>query len=299
MSIDAKHICVCVCTYKRPEMLRLLLSKLVEQETDRLFSHSIVIVDNDVSESARHVVESHALESAVSIRYYVEPEQNIALARNKATANARGDFIAFMDDDEFPQRDWLACLYRTCNKFDADGVLGPVLPYFNVAPPRWVLQGKYFDRPTHKTGTVLPWYNTRTGNVLFDASILQGDREPFNREFGSGGEDRHFFRRMIGQGRKFVWCNEAPVYEVIPPERWKKSFMLRRALLRGTNPSFTKLSVAKSLFAIPVYTLSLPFLWLFGPHVFMKYLLKDCDHLGRVLSFLGFRVIKDKYVTTS
>ena len=37
----------------------------------------------------------------------------------------------------------------------------------------------------------------------------------------------------IEQGHYFVWCNEAPVYETVPPERWKKSVILKRALLRG------------------------------------------------------------------
>ena len=52
------HICVCICTYKRPTYLIRLLNELEKQETEGLFDYSIVIVDNDRSESAKQAVES-------------------------------------------------------------------------------------------------------------------------------------------------------------------------------------------------------------------------------------------------
>ena len=58
MMTETKHISVCICTYKRPELLRRLLSKLKEQKTEGLFEYSIVIVDNDRAESARQTVET-------------------------------------------------------------------------------------------------------------------------------------------------------------------------------------------------------------------------------------------------
>jgi hypothetical protein len=54
--------------------------------------------------------------------------------------------------------------------------------------------------------------------------------------------------------------------------------------------------VAKSLVAVPCYTLGLPVCLLFGQHVFMKYLIKNCDHLGRLLAACGLEVIKEKYI---
>lgn len=297
MKAEKHHISVCICTYKRPHMLARLLSELETQETEGLFDYSIVVVDNDSAESARETAESCARRSKISISYCVEPEQNIALARNKALESAKGDFIGFMDDDESPQQSWLASLYKTCKRYNADGALGPVLPYFDGTPPKWILRGKFYERPSHETGAILQWRFTRTGNVLFRAGILQGNKRMFNPKLGSGGEDRDFFRRMIERGHKFVWCNEAPVHEIIPPHRWKKSFMLRRALLRGQNPTHSKWSVVTSLIAIPIYTVSLPFLLFIGKHTFMKYLIKDCDHLGKVLAFLGLGVIKEKYIT--
>lgn len=295
------HIGVCICTYKRPDLLDRLLSRLAEQQTDGLLEFSVTIVDNDAAESARSVAESHVRTGALAVSYNVEPQQSIALARNRAVENAKGDFLAFIDDDEFPAGDWLACLYRSWTTYKADGILGPVVPHFDAPPPRWIVRGKFYERATHPTGTVLPWTSTRTGNVLLNAEMVRATKPAFSPLLGSGGEDRDFFKRMIAKGHTFVWCNEARVFEVVPSHRWKRSFMLRRALHRGqnyrANASHSKLTVPTSLVAIPVYGLTLPFLLIAGDHVFMKYLIKLCDHLGKCLAFLGITPIKETYIT--
>lgn len=277
-------------------MLRSLLIALEDQCTAGAFSYSAVVVDNDEMGSAENTVHNLRMHLSMPISYHIEPEQNIALARNKAVAMATGDLIAFIDDDEVPGKSWLMNLFKARDKFCADGVLGPVVPSYEGNPPEWVVQGKFYERPSHRTGEVLNWTNTRTGNVLLERAIFSDKESMFRPEFGSGGEDRDFFRRMIAKGMRFVWCAEAPVYEAVPAERCTRSFMLRRALLRGQLPHFSSIDVAKSLIAVPLYALVLPFLFLGSHHVFMKYLIKDCDHIGRICSCLGFRLIKDKYV---
>jgi succinoglycan biosynthesis protein ExoM len=294
----ARHIVisVCICTYRRPDLLKRLLLKLDDQETEGFFDYCIVIVDNDVGESARLIAESFSRSSKSAVSYHVEPEQNIALARNKAIENAMGEFVAFIDDDEAPAPRWLLNLFKACHSFHADGVLGPVVPHYELEPPKWVVEGKFYERPSHKTGEVLQWKNTRTGNVLLKRYVFEKEDNPFKPEFGSGGEDRDFFRRMIGKGFRFVWCAEAPVYEAVTPERCKRSFMVRRALQRGQLPQFTNVDLVKSIVAVPLYTVTLPFLLIVGHHLFMKYLVKNCDHIGRLLALCGIYLIKQKYV---
>jgi succinoglycan biosynthesis protein ExoM len=296
MDTNTKHITVCVCTYNRRNHLIKLMNGLQDQKSHGLFRYSMVVVDNDCTGSARQTVEDFRRHSSISISYLIEPEQNIALARNKAVANAEGDFIAFIDDDEVPDGSWLINLLHAYDEFGADGVLGPVLPYYEVNPPKWIIDGKFYERLSHRTGDVLHWTNTRTGNVMLRRDIFNDGDNRFRREFGSGGEDRDFFRRMIAKGFCFVWCAEAPVYEAVTAERCTRSFMLRRALLRGQLPHFTTVDFVKSLCAVPLYTTFLPFLFLSAHHLFMKYLIKVCDHIGRIFSFCGVNLIKDKYI---
>lgn len=294
------HICVCVCTYKRPALLGKLLTKLNEQITQGLFDYSVVVVDNDIDESGRHAVDTFSLHAKIAISYHVEPEQNIALARNRAIDNTRGQFIALIDDDELPTERWLLNHFKALKEYGSDGTLGPVLPFFEKEPPKWVLKGRLFDRPTHPTGHILDWQFTRSGNALLRSNLFRERGVRFNPAFGRGGEDRDLFRRLIEMGHIFVWTNAAPVHEIVPPKRWERTVLLKRALLRGkmslNSPDSMLKSVLKSLLAIVGYTMSLPISMLLGHHVFMKHLIRDCDHIGKVLALLGIDIVTEKYV---
>src|SRR3989304_3513647 len=52
-----KHISVCICTYKRPKWLDHLLKKLQEQETSELFTYSIILIDNIISNLPRKLLK--------------------------------------------------------------------------------------------------------------------------------------------------------------------------------------------------------------------------------------------------
>jgi succinoglycan biosynthesis protein ExoM len=298
ITVRTKHISVCICTFKRPELLKRLLDSLDKQRTEGLFSYSVVVADNDPAESARQVVTAFTSTSQLAVTYCTEQQQNIALARNKALQHAEGDFIAFIDDDEYPGDDWLRDLFKTCDDYGVDGVLGPVEPYFEFDPPAWVKKGRFFDRPTHATGFKISWSEARTGNVLFKRDVLNVIDVPFRPEFNTAGEDVDFFRRTMEKGCTFVWCKEAVAYEVVPASRCNRRYLLKRALLRGSNfskhPTHRIRNGVKSLIAVPCYALSLPILALFGQHLFLRYLIKLFDHASRLLAFVGLKVVTER-----
>jgi hypothetical protein len=129
-------------------------------------------------------------------------------------------------------------------------------------------------------------------------SILRDEPEPFHAEFGTGGEDKDFFMRMSAKGHVFVWCNQAIVHESVPRDRWTRSYMLKRALLRGSNilklPGQRTRLLVKSVIALPIYTLVLPASALAGQCVFMKYCIRWCDHAGRLMAAVGLHPIKSR-----
>jgi len=294
------HICVCICTYKRPELLRRLLDHLSRQITDGLFTYSIVVAENDDARSAESIVSEFASTVKIPLKYCMQPLRNIAMTRNKAVENASGDFVAFIDDDEFPIDRWLLTLFHACNKEGVDGVLGPVLPHFDKDAPRWIVNGGLFDRPRHATGLRLNWSQTRTGNVLFRGSLFAEQGQRFNPDFLSGS-DQEFFKRMIKRGSTFIWCDEAVVYEVVPPARWKRSFLIRRAVFRGIfsfrNQPYAPRPIAWSLMVTPAYVLGLPIALLLGQGKFMSCVFSLSYHIGRLSALLGINPIKEQYVS--
>lgn len=295
MSLSPLHITVCICTFKRPEMLQRLLATLEGQQTDGKFSYSAVVVDNDANRSALETIALFQKSHALPVTYLVEPEQNIARARNKAVDNATGDFIAFIDDDEFPEDRWLLQMLNTLKGSGAAGVLGPVRPHFEKGCPKWIIRSGLCDRKSHTTGTIMRSADTRTGNVLISREIFKDTSNRFDPAFGrSGGEDVRFFEYVMQKGHTFLWSNEALVYETVPHERWSASFYLRRAVRKGgvsgsvtRKRGFSFRHLAFALAAFCVYATTLPFAALAGKHFCIKCLVKTAYHLAWLSGFFG------------
>jgi len=178
--------------------------------------------------------------------------------------------------------------------------LAPVNPHFDAGAPQLVIKGKFYERPIHPTGMVLQWAKCRTGNVLLKRELFASDAQPFNPECLSG-EDQDFFRRKIDKGHTFVWCHEAPVYEVVPPARWSRSFLVRRALFRGIfaqrNHGLQPLRVLQAVISAPSYAMMLPIALVLGPARFMTCLFKMSYHTGRLFALFGFNPIQQPYVS--
>ena len=305
MPHPADHICVCICTYKRPELLSKLLASLQHQVTEDLFTYSAVVVDNDILQSARDTVSALQKTSLIKIDYHMQPEQNIALTRNRAVDNACGNYIAFIDDDEFPVPEWLLNLYKTLIRYEVDAVLGPVRPHYPAETPAWLIKSGLCERPEYKTGTPMHWSSTRTGNVLLDRRMFEDPGNRFGKEYGrTGGEDIEFFRMMAGKGKKFVWCNEAPAYETVPPDRWDKKFYTQKSLRIGTlvgekirlrsTKSASAYALIKSAAWIAAMSLSIPFARLCQTHLYVKALSKIMYNYGLITGFLGRSIIRER-----
>lgn len=298
------HISVCVCTFRRPATLERLLCGLARQATGGAFSVSVVVVDNDPDGSARELVARVGAGTALGLVYEVEPERSIPAARNHALRLAEGNFIAIIDDDEFPGDDWLMTMHSAVRAGGVDGALGPVLPHFEGTPPRWLIRGRFCERPVIPTGTVLTWDQTRTGNVLIRKSVFEKGRLTFDLKWRTSGSDRAFFKQAMQAGFRFIAVAEAPVFETVPPERWKAGYYVKRALVHGYNSYRNNkndlgwprrlLFALKSTVAVGGYAILLPFSLPVGKHAAVKLLEKGAHHLSGLAAMAGIELVKKR-----
>ena len=228
-------VSICVCTYMRAGQLAELLQDLLAQTAiDRVLE--IVIVDNDAGASARAVVESAAARAPVPLHYLVQPEQNIAITRNWAVREARGQWLAMIDDDERAPAHWLERLLQTAASFEADGVFGPVVYRPPDDAPAWFVKGDFFSRPARETGSCPPGNKLYTNNVLIRADVMRSIDGPFDPAYGLvGGSDTDAMSRLHAAGARLVWCQEAPVTEEVAPQRMQVRWLLRRAERGGRD----------------------------------------------------------------
>lgn len=230
-------VSVCICTYKRPELLLQLLESLARQ-TLPLSSFEVIVVDNDQFASASQAIMQIAQRyPALVIRYEIEPTQGISYARNKTVALATGGLLAFIDDDEWAVSHWLSDLVESMTKFEVDAVLGPVIPLYPARTPEWVIRSRFFERYRFATGTFIGSETCRTGNVMVKASWVKSRQPlPFDERLAqSGGEDSDLFKWLEEQGGKFIWCDTAEVWEEVPLTRQTLGFMLERGLRTSTT----------------------------------------------------------------
>jgi succinoglycan biosynthesis protein ExoM len=225
-------ISICVCTFRRPDGLFRLLRSLghLDPETP---AYEVIVVDNDAAMSAEPVVH-RARAEGLSARYVVEPVRGIARARNRSLEAATGAFVAFIDDDEEADPAWLVRLWNEVKRKEDDGGIGPVIPRFSRGTPRWIIEGRFFERPRLPTGTVLVAWQARTGNALIRREALKALPGPFDERYAlTGGEDADLFARLIGRGCRLIAVDQAVVYEHVPPNRTTWRWLLQRRFLTG------------------------------------------------------------------
>lgn len=230
------YISVCVCTFKRPHVLQTIRSVLA-QVGIRHWTIEIVVVDDDPEWSAQPIVEAIAATAPHPVYYVRSGARNVAAARNACLDAARGIWIAFIDDDEIAEPDWLSRLVAAQLDHGADVVKGFVRAVYPLGTPGWVKNADPYTRDYGPTGTKPK--RLATGNVLFLRDMAERHQLRFNTTFGrSGGEDTDFFRRVRATGAKVVASRDAIVNEIVPETRTTKAYLLSRYKRMGRTEGF-------------------------------------------------------------
>jgi len=234
-------VALCIVTLFRPEGLGNLLEGIrrLDVGPEGNLDLSVIVVDNDENGSARPVVERAAATLEWPVRYVIEPVRGIPHARNRAVAEAgEVDLLAFIDDDEVPEPDWLRVVLEVRQRAGATVVLGPSLPRFDEAPPAWIVRGGFFERTRFTTGEVIPSYYARTSGVLIERAALGPDAFDVRFRY-TGFEDTEFFSRVASRGGRIVWADEARVIETVPASRANLRWLLLRSYRNGACRSIT------------------------------------------------------------
>ena len=132
---------VCIATYRRPEGLGRLLTSLTEQQGAPPFD--VIVVDNDAQHSGEGVAIRYC--ERLNLTYVVEPIRGLSRVRNRAVAESRGTFLAFIDDDEWAAPQWLARLAAKAEEYFADVVAGPVTFVFDNKVPEHIRSCSLFN----------------------------------------------------------------------------------------------------------------------------------------------------------
>ena len=132
------RISVILCTYNRSQSLARTLESVAEQILPNSIEWEVLVVDNNSKDQTRDVVEDFCRRYSGRFRYLFEPRQGLSHARNAGIREARGDVLAFTDDDVILEATWLRNLTSTLQDGVWVGAGGRILPEQTFVPPRWL-----------------------------------------------------------------------------------------------------------------------------------------------------------------
>lgn len=290
---------IAICTFRRPELTGTLIS-IAEMAVPENTAVRVIVADNDRTPSAAGQVEALRHAFPFELAYVHCPAANISIARNACLENSQGDFLAFVDDDETVSVRWLAELLETARLTSADVVLGPVRACYRDDAPGWMRRGDFHStHPVWAGGEIITGY---TCNVLLRRASPAFAGRRFRKELGrTGGEDTEFFSKMHQAGAKFAFAASAWVFEAVPAERARFSWLARRRFRSGQTHGRLLAESATPLRRLTgpaiattkiIYCLIVCGIFLFLPAKRNRSALRAVLHAGAVSGMFGRREIE-------
>jgi glycosyltransferase involved in cell wall biosynthesis len=261
---------VVVCTFNRCDLLAKVLDSLECMVIDPAVEWEVLIVDNNSTDSTAAIGKSFVRKHSKRFRYLLEKQQGKSFALNAGIRTARGEILAFTDDDLTVDQNWLAQLLNTFERFNCAGVGGKIVPVWECSRPDW-----FQSDSTHQLMSAIVSFDlgetprqVKTAffgaNMAFKKEVFQkhgGFRIDLGPTVGSEirGEDTEFCRRLLTAGEELIYTPDAVVYHPVEKRRIEKSYFQDWYLGRG-RASILEGGIPQDViryFGVPRYMLAL------------------------------------------
>jgi glucosyl-dolichyl phosphate glucuronosyltransferase len=234
---------ILICTYNRAELLKEALDSLVQLEVPSGLEWEALIVDNNSNDSTKAIIHSFCEKYPGRFRYIFEGRQGKSFALNAGVREAKGEVVAFTDDDATVDPHWLTQLIDTMERFHCAGVGGKIVPVWKIDKPSWLeMEGPFklmdaivsFDLGDQPCQMKKPAFGA---NMALRKAILEkyGDYRLDLCRRGDllGGEDTEYCRRVLKGGDQLFYAPGAIVFHPVEEKRTHKSYFEEWYFCRG------------------------------------------------------------------
>ena len=235
------YISIVICTFNRAASLRRTLASLLSLRKPSS-TFELVVVDNNSSDDTAAVVQEHRQRALYDVSCVFEHRQGQSNARNRGASEARGDIVAFTDDDTLISEDWLLEIEKAFETYsDAVVVGGKILPEWEARRPAWLVDDilemlavvDHGDRPLRLETPLL-----FGANFVCRARMLSGP-QPFDPGLGRvgrnlrGGEETAFQKNILLHGGSIYYIPSLVIRHVIDQARVERNYFRKYAFWNG------------------------------------------------------------------
>jgi len=238
-------ISVVIATFNRTRYLEKCLTAMLVNTYDK---YEIIIVDQGRGAQTKNLVEEQ-FSSSNKVRYVHTDTVGLSHARNLGWKMAKGEIIAFIDDDAIPEKMWLeAYVYVFTEIVPFPGLAGgKIEPIWEAKLPEWYPKEREFLLATYDIGDNIKLFPETALPIGANFAILRtiledlggfDDRIGFNesrRKSMIAGEDSLVGLRARDAGYAIMYQPDAKVYHHIGASKLTRKYFFRRHYWEGVT----------------------------------------------------------------
>lgn len=234
-----------ICSYNRARFIIDAVESIFNQDFDKS-RLEVIVVDNNSKDDTLVLLAAYKQQHPqYNFRYYTETEQGVAYARTRCAKEAKGDIVAFLDDDSTAQPGWLT---EIVNFFDAHPEVystgGKITPVFLTGIPKWY--SRYFfglvgnfdfaDHIKRMTGKRYPC----GANMAFRKKVFD-EIGYFNPELGRKGtgliatEEKDIYLRILHYGKQVYYLPQVEVLHKVESNKFDKNYVHKHSMGIGAG----------------------------------------------------------------
>lgn len=235
-------ISVIVCTCNRSHKLQQALHSLAEMAIPDKLQWELLIVDNNSKDNTAALAQEFAESSAFEVRYVFEAQPGLCRARNRGVREARGEILAFTDDDCLAEAHWLEAIFAAFANDPELAMLGG--SFFNYSPADQALRKRIIAERATLTSAKHAFRLIAGGNMAFRREVFDqvGPFDPHldvGTRFKSAG-DSDFAYRAFKAGYKIVHAPEVIIHHHHGRKTEAQVLSLKRGYVLGRGAVYGK-----------------------------------------------------------